>query len=156
MSKYYNKKTLFYIVGSIIIFLGVFLYTQRVAAYKNINEKLSDWKLIPIPETYTELYFEDHASLPKKTKAGEITTFSFTVHNMEGIVTEYPYEVYFKYTQLGWKVLFEKGIVTLNPGESKTIKVSHMWRSSELQGKVVVELLGLDQYIDFLFPNINN
>lgn len=155
MSKHYNKKTLFYIVGSIIIFLCVFLYINRIVVQENIHEKMNDWKLIPIPETYTELYFEDHTALPKKTTAGQITTFSFTIHNMEGVTTTYPYEVYFKYTQLGWKVLFEEGSVTLDPGESTTITTSHMWRSSELQGKVVVELLGFDQYIDFLFPNTN-
>jgi len=155
MTTHHAKKTLFYIVFSLSIFLGVFLYTNRVVAYKNIHEKLSEWKLIPIPETYTELYFEDHASLPKQTKANEKTTFSFTIHNQEGRVVEYPYEVYFKYTKLGWKVLFKEGTVTLTPGESQTITVSHTWRSSELEGKVVVELLDSDHYIDFLFPNTN-
>ncbi len=155
MTTHHTKKTLFYIVGSLIIFLSIFLYTNRTVAYKKIHEKLSEWKFIPIPETYTELYFEDHASLPKKTTAGQKTTFSFTIHNMEGIVTTYPYEVYFKYTNLGWKVIFLKGTVTLAPGEFQTITISHTWRSSELEGKVVVELLGSNQYIDFLFPNTN-
>lgn len=138
-----------------IIFLCGFIYTMRDAVQENIHRKLSDWKLIPIPETYTELYFEDHTSLPKKTTAGEVTTFSFTIHNMEGVTTTYPYEVYFEYPLSGEKVLFAKDSVTLQKGEYETISVSHTWLSSRLQGKVVVKLLELDQHIVFLLPNSN-
>jgi hypothetical protein len=35
------------------------------------------------PETFTELYFEDHLSLPNKVTLFKEDNFKFTIHNLE-------------------------------------------------------------------------
>ena len=44
-------------------------------------------------EPFTELYFEDHQSLPKEIELGKEYFFEFTIHNLENKRTEYLYEI---------------------------------------------------------------
>lgn len=145
------------IVGAILVlvFLGVLLINKTGSSfYKGVNKELNNLKLIPIPETFTELYFENHSSLPKKSVAGTTDFFSFTIHNMEWEKKDYQYSVYFEYPS-GFRVLFTSGTVTLNHDQYKIIGASHKWYSSDLIGQVVVELIGRNQKIDFILPNNN-
>lgn len=153
MNDYSTKDILRIVLLLILLGIGIFAYTHYKIGYAFVREKLADFKLIPIPETFTELYFEDHSSLPTHTVAGKTDSFSFTIHNIEYATTTYPYSVYFEYNLLLTKVLFEKDTVTLAPGEVKTITVSHTWKSGELQGKVVVLLESTNQYINFLLSH---
>lgn len=37
-----------------------------------ILAKMNDWKLLPQPERFTELYFENHLDLPKSLKSRRV------------------------------------------------------------------------------------
>jgi len=59
-----------------------------------IYNKLKQWKLVPLPETFTELYFTDHLHLPVTITANQTQNFKFTIHNLEGMITSYNWVVY--------------------------------------------------------------
>jgi len=127
------------------------LYAARNVVYAELN----DLKLIPQPERFTELYFENSANLPRATIANQSISFSFTIHNLEGVTTTYPYTVYFLYPS-GTEATFASSSVMLADGASTTISVIHKFLTSNLTGRVVVDLPSQgDQQIDFLLPNTN-
>lgn len=113
-----------------------------------IKQQLVNVKLIPQPERYTELYFENHLNLPKKSVAGESIRFAFTVHNLEGQKLNYPYVVYFRYED-GSRYVMRRGNISLEHNQSKTTVISYTFNTSDLDGKVVVELVDLKQDINF-------
>ena len=137
-----------------VIFLvlagSFFLYQQSSAIYAGLNSL----KLIPQPETFTELYFENASYLPRATVAGKPISFAFTIHNVEATTTVYPYEVYFEGLN-GIKEVLQSGTVSLADNTTTTINVSYIFLASDLQGEVAVNLTSLNQSIDFLLPNTN-
>ena len=105
----------------------------------------------PIPEKFTELYFENHLDLPKIMKPDEEQDFSFTIHNLE-------------HTQMNYVVsltaepeltpdnsfLIDQVAVPLEHDQSETIQQT--FKLPELMSqrvKVTVQLLYLDQTIHF-------
>jgi hypothetical protein len=134
----------------VLVCAVIFLSYKKEA----VQAELNNLKLIPIPERFTELYFDDASSLPRQTVRGQQISFAFTVHNVEGATTTYPYTVYFQYA-LGYKVVFASSTMTLAPDESTTTIISHVFSQSNETGKVVVNLTSLDQSIDFLLPDTN-
>ena len=127
--------------------VAVLMYAQKDAVYAQLNA----WHLVPVPERFTELYFEDHTKLPTTIAQGEPASFSFTIHNLEGATTVYPYQVYFRYLD-GTQVVFSTGTVQIPDNGYDTTGVVYKFISSPKQGSIGVNLLNLNQRIDFLLP----
>jgi hypothetical protein len=139
--------------GTIVITVLVLCGLTAAYFYRTgISEALSSVKLVPEPEPYTELYFDNADSLPTSTTAGQPMAFSFTIHNVEGTSTVYPYEVYFQYPN-GAPFVIARDSVTLADGASTTIDVLHTFKPLSTQGKIVVDLTSLKQQIDFIVNN---
>ena len=68
------------------IIIATTLFNTQVIAF------LSSQKLIPTPDRYTELYFNHNVNLPTTLTADPIS-FSFSIHNVEGSRTVYPYTI---------------------------------------------------------------
>lgn len=102
------------------------------------------------PETFTELYFEDHINLPKTIKKHEEYSFIFTIHNLEYKDMEYPYVVYLE--TIDKKIILNQGIVSLKDGEYKSARVD-FGPLKNIRMKIVVELVGRNQQIDFWMEN---
>jgi hypothetical protein len=100
------------------------------------------------PETFTELYLENHLTLPKETIIKKAETFSFTIHNLEYKTMTYPYEVYIQDTA-GRKEVLIKDIVKLKHDEKKTIPVYYELLQPIKRAKVVVNLTAKQQEIHF-------
>ncbi len=100
------------------------------------------------PETFTELYFENHNKLPKQTDLQKAQTFSFTIHNVEYHKMSYPYEVFIEDAD-GNRAEILKDIVVLNHDEKKTIPVYYELLQSVKRAKVVVSLPTKDQEIHY-------
>lgn len=141
------------IIALVIVWAGLCV-SIGYAKQSSLYEVLNTLKLVPEPERFTELYFENASFLPKETVEGVSDSFSFTVHNMEGATTTYPYRVYFEYPS-GHEVTFTENRVSLPDTASTTISVSHAFLASNERGMVVVSLTSLNQSIDFLVPNTN-
>lgn len=99
------------------------------------------------PETFTELYFEDHSNLPSTASASGTINFSFTVHNLENKKFDYPYEVYLEWDHS--KTIIDKNHLTLNPDEYKTTKISYTPVKEITTAKVVINLISKEQQIYF-------
>jgi len=129
----------------LVVLVSCAFYVGRGTIYATMQ----NLKLIPQPERFTELYFDNYLSLPKNTVAGKPIAFIFTIHNLEGVTTTYPYAVYLD-EATGTRIIFESGLITLADGESRNITVSFPALTSNLTGKVTVNLTTLNQPIDFL------
>ncbi|GAH55394.1 unnamed protein product [marine sediment metagenome] len=71
------------------------------------------------PETFTELYFEDHLSLPNKVTLFKENNFRFTIHNLENKDIVYIYEVYIDVNRE--KQMIDKNSVLIKNNEYKTL-----------------------------------
>jgi hypothetical protein len=128
----------------------ILLYLIRTTVYAGLN----NLDLIPQPERFTELYFEDASNLPRMTVAKQPIEFAFTIHNLEGVTTTYPYSVYLKYPFANNDVLVSSTI-TLADNATTTIPIQYVFPATNEQVEVVVDLTSLNQSIDFLMPDTN-
>lgn len=99
------------------------------------------------PETFTELYLDDHSNLPKKIKLGEEQSFKFTIHNLENKDINYPYEVYIDVN--GEKQIIDKKSIFIKNNEFKTIAEDLTITLPLARVEVIVNLINKDQQIDF-------
>src|SRR5665648_1047660 len=99
------------------------------------------------PETFTELYFEDHLSLPNKVTLFKENNFKFTIHNLENKVMVYIYEVYIDVNRE--KQMIDKNSVIIKNNEYKTITEDFTITVPSQRVKVVVNLMGKNQQIHF-------
>jgi hypothetical protein len=140
-------------VRKIILILLIISAIWGVYLLKDvIYVKLDQWKLIPRPERFTELYFNDHNTLPKQISKGGKIKFSFVIHNLEGRAMEYPYIVYFKSPD-GLTVPIKEGSVAIAAGESRIVEETYTAAFEENKGGIFVELIQKQQKIHFLLNN---
>lgn len=102
------------------------------------------------PETFTELYFENHLNLTRHTTVNKPHTVTFTIHNLEYKTMNYPYEIYVEdASQSARKTTVLKDIVRLNHDEKRTI-AEHFILVDELKrAKVVINLTDKNQEIHY-------
>jgi len=123
--------------------LGIFLLVNYVPSVKEALILATTVK----PETLTELYFENHLSLPNKVTLFKKNNFKFTIHNLENKDMEYPYEVYINVN--GVKHIIDKSSVLIRNNEYKTITEDFALTISTQRAKVVVSLINKNQRIHF-------
>jgi len=100
------------------------------------------------PETFTELYFEDHLSLPNEVTLFKKNSFKFTIHNLENKDMEYKYEIYVDMTKKR-KRMMDKGSVLIKNNEYKTISEEFTITIPIQRVKVAVNLISKSQQIHF-------
>lgn len=136
------------LIWGLVFFLfltGIF----AVSAYRSqIYGELSALKLIPESTPFTELYFENASSLPEQIIPNKPFSFAFTIHNVEGVRTTYPYTASLVYPS-GEEIVFVSSTTTLLSNASSTINVQHIFHSLNRGAEVVVKLTSLNQQIDF-------
>lgn len=126
-----------------LIILGSFLIVNHVPSVKEVFVLATTIK----PETFTELYFEDHLSLPNKIVLYEKNSFKFTIHNLENKDMEYSYEIYIDIN--GEKKVIDESSVLIKSNGYKTITVNYTITIPVQRAKVIVNLIGKDQQIHF-------
>lgn len=99
------------------------------------------------PETFTELYFEEHLSLPNKVFIFKENNFKFTIHNLENKDMIYIYEVYIDVNRE--KQMIDKNSVLIKNNEYKTITEDFAITVPMQRVKVVVNLIDKNQRIHF-------
>lgn len=126
-----------------ILFLLVFIDKNAVIAFLNKHN------LLPQPERFTELYFEDHETLPKQIIATEEADFKFTVHNLEYEPFTYDYKVEAISTQES--KLLDQGSFTLEHDTYKTLAntISTSTEEANIRTKINVSLENKNQSIHF-------
>lgn len=147
------KKTL-RIIGFTILFLAVVYSGFTLYAIPSVRETIALATTVK-PETFTELYLEDHTNLPKSNQVKNPEWFKFTVHNLEYKTMNYPFEVYIEDID-GNKAVIMKDIFKLNHDEYKTIPVYYELLYPIERGKVVVNLIDKDQAVHFWIGKSND
>jgi hypothetical protein len=122
--------------------VGIYRFASNVPSIRNAVTLATTAK----PETFTELYFEDHSNLPKTIEKYKEYSFSFTIHNLEYKDVEYPYIVYLQSDSD--KIILDSGKLSLKNDEYKSQKEDFGPLESP-RAKVVVELTNKNQQIDF-------
>ncbi|MFA6005263.1 MAG: hypothetical protein WC775_02140 [Patescibacteria group bacterium] len=144
MVKPWLQKLVLILTFIFITMFAVALYVKQDAIY----EQLKVWKLVPLPETFTELYFEDHLKLPTRIIPEEEQTFKFTVHNLEYTDMEYPYTV--KATGAdGYQQVLQTGTFVLIHDAYITKKITYSIGENHDRVKVEVNLVNKKQTIHF-------
>ena len=154
-----------FLLALVLILISIVCYEGNT-----VYAELENLKLIPMQERFTELYFENPSFLPQRAFAGDPISFSFTIHNLEAVSTNYPYNIYFEGSN-GQSVVFASSSVTLAENTSKTIDITYIFPiasttrridgnkvilpSVNETGMVVVDLISLNQQIDFLLSGKN-
>jgi hypothetical protein len=134
-------RSLLFVVWVIVI--GFFLIVECVPSVKEAVILATTVKL----ETFTELYFEDHLSLPNEVTLFKENNFKFTIHNLENKDMEYPYEVYIDVNRE--KQMIDKSSVLIKNNEYKTITEYFTITVPMQRVKVVVNLINKNQQIHF-------
>jgi uncharacterized membrane protein len=131
------------ITVSIGLFIRAILYAVSIPSVKEAIAMATTVK----PETFTELYFEDHINLPNKIEIGKAQAFKFTIHNLEYRNMTYKYEIQ-AIDEKGDRTLVS-GSATLSQDEYRTISTSYKIATASGRMKIQVVLLDLKQLIDF-------
>ena len=132
-----------------------------LANQNTIKSGLTQLKLLPEPERFTELYFNDYAAfagkLPKTIAKGETISFSFTIHNLEGKKMNYPYVVYMVDGTFHATTTIQQKAVLLDDNASTTIPVTYTFRSANppAQETVFISLPDQNLELHFFVPNKN-
>lgn len=152
MSKSYyskHKKNIISVGIILIIFLTTltFLHSSFKNVIKNVYPELYALNIIPKPESFTELYFENHESLPFTILPQQQYAISFTIHNLEHKNMNYIYEAYI--TTGSNKTILQQGSVFLKNDERKTLSIPFTINASISKSEIVVNISNLQQSIDF-------
>lgn len=133
---------------SLLFFFAIGVLIVCIFSFKNqIIAKMNALKLLPQPEKFTELYFEDHLTLPT-TITTKPQSFSFTIHNVEYQTMIYPYDVYAQIDDTKQEI--DQKTVTIPANEYKTISESFtIATSAATKAEIVISLPKKQQQIDF-------
>ena len=127
----------------LVVCLGFFLLVKYVPSVKETLILATTVK----SETFTELYFEEHLSLPNKVTLFKENNFKFTIHNLESKDMEYSYEVYIEVDRE--EQMIDKNSVLIKNNEYKTITEDFTIIVPKQRVKIVVNLIGKNQQIHF-------
>jgi len=128
------------VLGMLLGF-GYFVFTHDV-----FNARTA---LTPKPEPFTELYFEDHLSLPISHPSNQPLNFAFTINNLEFQPTTYQVEVTaVDEDQATASASLLTQTLTLDHNQKQTLEVSgDVSEFTGLRTKVEVKLIDQEQSI---------
>ncbi len=147
----YRIAKILYVIGAVE--LVIFSYFS-ITANKTIMNDITLATTVQ-PERFTELYFENHLSLPSAVTIGTSYSFTFTIHNLEYRDTLYPYDVYILNPN-GSKTLIDKNAVMMKNNQYFTHTEKFILTQDISRQEVVVNLTSKNQQIDFWITGSSN
>ena len=111
---------MFFCLLAAIVFIGAGLvfFESRAA----IARRLNDWGVLPRPERFTELYFDQYQRLHSALKAGTRQDLTFTVQNFEHRITTYNYQLVAVQPDNGIHQQLGSGTMTIQYNHAQTIQ----------------------------------
>jgi len=142
--KQFFKLVSLLIIGMLLV-AGMLIFFNLNEA--SIQNELVTLDLIPKPEKFTELYFNDSANLPNSATNNQVISFAFVIHNLEA--TDYLYVYVVSVNANGTRQVVDSGSVLVKNNQYyvKDEKINLM--NSPGRQEVVVELTNIRQSIDF-------
>jgi len=144
------------LLGALIGFAAGCLLYAALILFRNqgkVEARLKEWKLLPMPETLTELYFEDHLKLAQYLDSSKPYKFSFTIHNLEYKTMTYRYRV--TATSAQGSSIWDEGEVSIPHDAKRTISESIFDKILRTRTKVEVILVDQNQPIHFWLDKWN-
>jgi hypothetical protein len=145
------RSYIFYVLAAFLLFFDVVyavgLYQTHRTYFTRVISDVSK-QLTPQPETFTELYIDNHTSLPKHPQIGDTIAFSFTINNLEHKTMKYPYVVSLKPVE-GDPIAVASGSVTLDHEQLQAVKIEHTLIDVSGRSQMVVTLTDLSQSVHF-------
>lgn len=129
---------------TVVCFLAV--VTFELVKYNSVKKSII-LSTTREPQTLTELYFDNHLSLPDRITLFKENNIKFTIHNLENKDMEYPYEVYIDTN--GEKQVINTDSVHIEDNGYKTISVDFTITIPIPRSKVVVNLIDKNEQIYF-------
>ena len=128
---------------TLVVGLLVFFNLNRAFVY----DELTTLNLIPKPERLTELYFNDHANLPKSATSNQEISFAFVIHNLEATDFQFAYDV--SVNANGTRHVVDSGKVLIK--DNQYYVKNERFNLLDVPGRqeVVVELTNKQQSIGF-------
>ncbi|MFW5703295.1 MAG: hypothetical protein ACOCXQ_00480 [Patescibacteria group bacterium] len=143
-------KRRFGLIGFALLLMGsgilVLNYQQQILSLMN------QYKLLPQPERFTELYLNEHLNLPTIVAEDQIASASFTIHNKEHRKVTYPFVV--KQQVDDFHEIIGSGEAELRQDEQITIPFKFALASPEAKTKIEIALLNTNQTVHFWVNNI--
>jgi hypothetical protein len=130
------------IVGSLVIFSTT------------ITNQLRSWRLLPQPESLTELYFTSPLSLPTHYRAGSAQPVAFTVHNLENQTERYNYAIVASTASGAPPQLLNSGSFVLEQGAYQHIADTVLLGPLGRRVKVSVTLINQNEAIHYWLYSI--
>lgn len=149
---YQNIKSKFHIniLGTLVVLIIIetvliiiFLFVERNDIYALLKQN----KLVPLPASYTELYFSNNNYLPSTLQTNSPVKFSFVIHNVENKDYTYTYAVY--NIDNSKKILFDQKTITLKNNQQITINELYLPKDLTNNQEIMVNIVNLNQSIDF-------
>ena len=121
---------------------------NKLRSFLEVSIKIPASALSKRPETYTELYFTDHLSLPKHLEPETQYEFEFSVHNLEYKDFTYVYEATAT-DEKGEIILDGRSQLLLKHDETGNVDVAFQTPESFERIKISVNLVDKGQMIHF-------
>ena len=143
--KQLSKSFTFFVIGMAFVVITFIVYNLNQTA---INSELVALDLLPKPQPFTELYFNDGVHLPDSvTTAHSVISFSFVIHNLEATDYQYTYEVYVDTN--GIKNIVDNGTIFVKNNHYYDKHEKFALMNSPGRQEVIVELTNKQQSIHF-------
>ena len=151
-NKKVTEKLVIQIRSTLLVIWFIVIFFLIVECVPSVKETLVLATTVK-PEAFTELYFEDHLSLPNKVALFKENNFKFTIHNLENKDMKHLYEVYIDLS--GEKLMIDNSSVLLKNNDYKTITevftimipIAEIFQLQKV--KVIVNLIDKNQQIHF-------
>ena len=129
--------------------LLVVLVIACVSAHSAIARQLNNWKLLPQPERFTELYFTHPTSLPTTYAPGETQIVAFTAHSLEHRITTYTFVVTVNNEVGNAEQTLARGSFTLTNNQTKNITETATLPPLGSREQITVTLTNMQTSIDY-------
>ena len=137
-------------VHRITLLVVLVMIVVSINSLPAVKRQLNSWKLLPQPETLTELYFTNPTQLPTTYTPGLAQSLNFTVHNLEYKNITYSYVINEVDVEGNVVQPLTNSIFTLGHDQYKVESILITPIDLGQKIKISVDLLNMDQSIDYL------
>lgn len=136
-----------------LLALAAYLTTLALALYyaPSPSSVLARAKLMPLPERLTEVFFTDYQGIPVSIAAGQTVRIPFTIHNLEGATTTYPYRAYLRYPS-GAELALASSTLTLADGAATTTTLAHRFGLAPQGAELFIEFPSIGDTLHVVLP----
>jgi hypothetical protein len=132
-----------------VIILTSLTLVTGVVYHQIIINQLHDWKVLPQPEAFTELYFDNHATLPRTYRGDDAQIVSFVIHSHERQKRTYQYRIIQQDAARETAYTLVSDTVTLGQGSMRQVSAHVTLKELGGRSRITVEVTPGDQEIGY-------